>query len=65
MFIRHVMLWEFMNNKNARKIAKKISAKLSLLTTKSETGFQIFLLVIRHWQINPDQNARQTLIEML
>ena len=29
-----------------------------LLTAKSETGFQSFILAIHYWKINPDQNAR-------
>ena len=39
--------------------------KLSLLTAKSETGFQSFILAIGHWEMDPDQNANQTLIKML
>ena len=40
-------------------------AMLSLLNTKSEIGFQNFVLVIVHWEMNLDQDAHQTLIKML
>ena len=39
-------------------------AKVSLLTTKSETGFQSFFL-LNQWEMNPDQHTHQTLIKML
>ena len=32
-------------------------AKVSLLTAKFETGFQSFILAIRHQEMNPDQDA--------
>ena len=34
-------------------------AKVSLLSAKSETGFQSFILVI-YLEMNPDQDAYQT-----
>ena len=57
MSIRHVMLWEFKNNKNAKETTKKFV--MSLLSAMSETGFHSFVLVIYHWQMNPDQDALQ------
>ena len=55
--IQHV-IWEFKNNKNATE-----TAKVSLLTAKSENGSQSFILVIHHWEMNPDQDAHQTSIK--
>ena len=49
--IPHVMLWEVKNDKNTTETTKKISSVYDqgvLLTAKSETGFQSFVLVIRH-----------------
>ena len=66
--IQYAILWEFKNNKNTTETAKKISsvmAKVPLLTTKSETGFQSFILVIHHKEMNPDQDAHQSSIKML
>ena len=37
--------------------------KVSLLTAKSKTGFQSFVLTICNWEINPDQDALQVLVE--
>ena len=34
-------------------------AKVSLLTAKSQIGFQNFVLAICHWVRNPDQDAQQ------
>ena len=45
------MLLEFKNNKDPTETAKKIvefMAKMLLLTTKSETGSQSFVLMIHH-----------------
>ena len=39
-------------------------AKVSLLTAKSETGFQDFILTIPHLEMNPDHDAHQTPIKM-
>ena len=39
--------------------------KVWLLIYKSETVFQNYVLVIRHWEINPDQDAHQTSIKIL
>ena len=39
--------------------------KVSLRTTKSETSFQNFILVIRHWEKNPPKGTHQTSIKML
>ena len=66
--IWHVMVWEFKNNKNAAETAWKFVvfiAYVSLLTTKLETGFQSFILVICHWEMNPDQDTHLTSIKML
>ena len=44
----HVM-WEFKNNKNTTETAKKICSVLGkclLLTAKSKTGFQSFILAV-------------------
>ena len=40
-------------------------AKMSLLSAKSETGFQNFVLAIRHKQMNQDEDVHQTLIKRL
>ena len=40
-------------------------AKVLLLTAKLETGFQSFVLEIRHWLVNLDQDAHQTSIKLL
>ena len=40
-------------------------AKVSLLTAKSETGFQNFILAIRQLKMNPDRDAHQTSIKIL
>ena len=47
--IRHVMC-EFKNNENVTKTAKLLvfMANVFLLITKSETGFQHFVLAIHH-----------------
>ena len=34
-------------------------AKGSLLTIKSKSGFLGFILVIHHWEMNPDKEAQQ------
>ena len=34
-------------------------AKVLLLTAKLEKGFQSFVLVIQHREMNPDQDAHQ------
>ena len=39
--------------------------KVSLLTSKSETCFESFIMKIRQWEMNTFQNAHQTLIQML
>ena len=31
---------------------------------KSEIGFHSFILTIRHWEMNPNQDAHQTSIKM-
>ena len=64
--IRHVMLWEFKNNKNATETAQNICKfipKVSLLTTTSETGFQSFVLAICLRDMNPVQDIHQTTIK--
>ena len=38
-------------------------AKVSLLTSNPKTSFQNFILAICHWEMNPDQDAHQTLIK--
>ena len=40
-------------------------ATVSLLATKSETGFQSFVPTIHHWEINPDMEVHQNLMKML
>ena len=40
-------------------------AKMSLLTSKSKTSFQSFVLLIRHLEMKPDCDIYQTLIKML
>ena len=40
-----------------------LTAKVSLLTTKSETGFEGFILAIRHSEMNPDQSSIKVLQE--
>ena len=46
--IQHVVLWEFTNSKNTTEIAKKTCKdKVSLLTAKSETGFQSFNILLK------------------
>ena len=40
-------------------------AKVSFVTANSETGFLRFVRVIRHKEMNPNQDARQTSIKML
>ena len=35
-------------------------AKVSWPITKSETGFQSFILATNHWEMNPNQNVHQT-----
>ena len=39
--------------------------KILLLTAKFETGFQSFALAMRHWEMNPNQDARQASIKRL
>ena len=39
-------------------------AKVLLLTAKSKTGFQSFVLAIRHWEMNPEQEAHLTPIKI-
>ena len=71
--IQYVILCEYKNNKNAAdKVTKKkqkkkqvLLAKVSLLTTEFEIGFQSFVLTICQWVMNQDQNAQQIFIEML
>ena len=52
------MLWKF-KNKNTTETENffYFIAKVSLLTTKTETGFQSFILAIYHWEINPDHSS--------
>ena len=53
---QHVILWKFKNNKNATKTAQKISSVYEqgvIITIKSKTGFQSFILMICHWEMNP------------
>ena len=62
MNILHVMLWKFKNNKNAIETAKKICNGKCVIT---ETGFQSFVVAIRHGVMNPNQDAYQTSIKRL
>ena len=39
--------------------------KISSLTAKFETGFQSFVLVIRHCEMNLDQDADQKLMKRI
>ena len=41
------------------------AAKVSLLTTKTETGLLSFVLAIYLREMNPDWDTHQTLIKML
>ena len=62
------MLWEFMKNKTTTEAVKKIVVfilKVSLLTAKSKTSFQSFILATYLWRMNLDQNAHQISIKML
>ena len=60
-----VMLWECrikeMLQKQLRKLLEFI-VNVFLLTVKSETHFQSFILIICHWEINPEQDAYLILI---
>ena len=40
-------------------------AEASLLTAKSETGFQDFVQSICYWEMNPDQDAHQNSIKII
>ena len=40
-------------------------AKVTLLIGKSEIGFQNFILMIYHWEMNPDQDAHQISVKIL
>ena len=53
-----------MQLKQQRKLVV-FMAKVSLLTTKSQTGFQNFIMAIRHKEVNPDQDAHLTSIKKL
>ena len=51
-------------NESLQKQSRKflvLMAKVSLLTTKSETGFQNFILAVRHWEMNPNQGSSSNL----
>ena len=66
--IQYVMLRKFNNNKNTSETAGKFlvfMSKVSLLTTKSENGFQSFILTIQHRDENLDQDAHKTSIKMI
>ena len=63
--IRHVMLSEFMNNKNATETAKKISSVYGKGVIIDRQGFQSFVQGIRHWKMTIDQDAHKTSIKML
>ena len=39
--------------------------KVSLLTTKSETDFHFFILVIYDWELDPVEEGHQALIKTL
>ena len=60
---RSLRIWKIFK-KQLREFVVFID-KGSLLITKSETGFQNFILTIHHWAMNLDQDAHPTLIEML
>ena len=60
--------WEIKYNENTLETATKICSvydKRWLQIAKSETGLQSYVLVTRHWQLNPDQDAHQTSIKNL
>ena len=59
MYIRHVMLWEAKNNKIKKKTQQEqlrkfvvLTAKVELLTTQPETGFQNVVQTICHLEIS-------------
>ena len=54
--------------KNATETAQEICsiyAQSDILTIKSKTGFQSFILVIHHWEMNQDMVTHQTSIKIL
>ena len=62
-YIRHIMMLEFKNNKNATKAAKIFFSDYgqSVITDRQvKTSFQRFFQVIDHSEINPNQDAHQT-----
>ena len=59
--IRYVILWEFDKNKEVKIFMDKVS----LQTTKSENGFESFVLALYHGEINPVHDTQQTSIKML
>ena len=63
--IQYVILCEFKNYKNSKETRKFLVfvVKVSLLTAKSETGFQYFWQYVR--EMNPNQDTHQTSIKML
>ena len=62
------MLWSLgvikMPQKQLRKFRVFI-ANVSLLTVKSETGFQSFILAMHHREMNPGQDAHQDALREL
>ena len=57
--VRYVMLGE-----QLRKFVVFI-VKVSRHSIQFENGFQSFVLVIRHWEMNLDQDVHQNSIKML
>ena len=60
------MLLEFYNKTQQKHQGTFVvfMAKDSFLSAKSETGHQIFILSICHWDMNPDQDSLQTSMKM-
>ena len=66
--IQHIILWEFDNDKNFTETTKKFSSlydQSDITDSKLQNCFHNWFLARRHWEMNPGQDARQTLIRML
>ena len=59
------MLKESKNNKNTAHRVFSVNTQGVITDPKSKTGFQCFILAIRHGEMKLDPNTHQTLIKML